>query len=119
MIFSNRDYFASTKPIEEKIRLQAQDFIKENEEIICTFDSTDIVAFFTNKKIIFASNIKSKFFETEILPYTSISRCNVIGSSDIKYGKLDIAVSDEIILSFLLPEYKDAVELCNKILLYI
>ncbi len=116
MLFSNRDYFFTTEQPDEKINLQAQQFISAGETVTHIFESGDITAFFTDKKIIFANDIKSKFFETELLPYTSISRCNVIGSSDTKYGRLKIGVCDEIILSFLLNEYSDAAELCRMIL---
>ncbi len=117
MLFSNRDYHYADQPTENELLLQAQNFIADNEEIIYTFHSDDIVTFFTNKKIIFVGDIKSKFPETELLPYKSINRCIVVDSAEEKYGKLDLIVSDEIIISFLLPTQKDAIDLCNKILL--
>ncbi len=119
MLFSNREYFLRTEPIDKNLQLQAQAFITKDEIIIQTFDTNEIVAIFTNKKILFVSDIKSKFFETELLPYSSISRCTVLGSYDMDYGKLEISVTDEIIIPFLFTEYKDAVNLCNKILSYI
>ncbi len=116
MLFSNRDYFTATEPIDEKLLSRAKDFITDDEEIIYTCDSTDIVTFFTNKKAIFVSDIVSQYFEVELLPYKSISRCTVIGSYTVPYGKLDICVSDEIILAFLLDSYNEARALCQKIL---
>ncbi len=116
MLYSNHDFYCITDPIDKKLMSQAQQFIVDNEEIIYTFDSTDIVAFFTNKKIIFVGNIRSKYFETDIVPYSSLIRCNVIGCFDPPYGMLHICINDDIVTPFYLPEYEDAVKLCRSIL---
>ena len=58
---------------------------------------------------------KNKFYETELLPYQSISRSSVLGTPNANHGKLELYISDEIILTFYIPIYSDAVKLCRMI----
>lgn len=124
MLYSKIEYSSTTKPLDEYIMLQVHTFLTENEEIIQAFDGDDVVAFFTNKKIIFVclpsnpGGPKTRC-KAELLPYRSISRCSVLGSSDTKHGKLKPAVSDNITLTFYIPKYSDAIDLCRKISEYI
>ncbi len=38
MLFSNRDYFFTTEPIDTKLQSQAQDFFTDNEAVTHTFE---------------------------------------------------------------------------------
>ncbi len=115
MLFSKREYLLTTKPVDEQIMTIIQKFLTDNECVLSIFDGSEVFAFFTNKKIIFVCRRTGSIYETELLPYQSISRCIVLGSQDAGYGKLELVISDEIIISFCLPKYMDAVKLYRQI----
>ncbi len=113
MIYSKLEYSLTNKPIDSKILAQIQPFLIDDEEILYTFDGYDIVAIFSSKKIIFVCTASGDFCETEFLPYHSITRCTTFGSPNAKHSKLELAVSDDIIVTFCLPAYDDAAKLCR------
>ena len=115
MLYSNREYSLTTKSIDVETMSLAYSFLTDGEKITHTFDAGDIIALFTTKKIIFVYIEKNKFYETELLPYQSISRSSVIGTPNANHGKLELYISDEIILTFYMPIYSDAVKLCRMI----
>ncbi len=116
MLFSKREYTLADKPAAEQIVMQAQAFLSESEKILYTFGNDEVIAFFTNKKAMFVSDRRGCAYETDILPYHCIKRCIVLGAPDVAHGKLELVVSDEIIVSFYLPQYDDATRLCRIIL---
>ncbi len=116
MIFSKREYSLTTETVAEQITAQAQDFLTENESILYTFDNDEVIAFFTDKKVLFVRSDMTRVYETEILPYRSINRCIVLGTPNVEHGKLELVLSDEIIISFYIPKYDDAVKLCRILL---
>ncbi len=116
MLYSKREYSLSARPVDEQIVTKAQEFLTDNEAVLHTFDNDEVIAFFTSKKIIFICSNIEHICEIEILPYQSISRCLVIGSPNTEHGKLEIVVSDEIIISFYMPKYDTAKDLCRAIL---
>ena len=115
MLYSNREYSLTNKTIDAETMSLAYSFLTEDEKITHTFDADDIIALFTTKKIIFVHIAKNKFYETELLPYQSISRHSVLGVPNANHGKLELYLSDEIILTFYMPIYSDAVKLCRMI----
>ncbi len=116
MIFSKREYTLANKPVSEQIVTQVQAFLTDGEKVLYTFDNNEVIAFFTDKKAVFATDRNGHTYETEILPYHSINRCIVLGTPDAVHGKLELVVSDEVVVSFSLPQYDDAVKLCHIIL---
>ncbi len=118
MIYSNREYALTDEAIPEPVTEQMQLFLDDNEEALYTFDNSEVIAFFTDKKILFVRSDTARVYETEALPYQSIVRCIVLGLPNAEHGKLELVVSDEIVITFYIPEYADAVKLCRIILQY-
>ena len=55
MFFPKNEYSLTTKPLDKLTSLQVENFLGSDEKIIQIFDGEDIVAVFTDKKIIFVS----------------------------------------------------------------
>ncbi len=116
MLFSSEEYVLNDKPVNEMMLTIVQEFLGKNEKVSHTFDGDNIFAFFTNRKIIF---VCSDFYETEIMPYSSIESFVVLGTPNTVRGRFKITLSDGIDISFCLPKYNDAVKLCNQLISYI
>ncbi len=116
MLYSKQEYSLTNKSVSKQAIIQMQSFLSDTEEVLYTFDNNEVLAFFTSKKLIFVCTDTNRVYETEVLPYQSINRCTVIGLPEYKHGKLELVVSDEIVITFYLPEYADAVKLCHTVL---
>ncbi len=119
MLYPKIEYSLTTKPLDNLTMLQVENFLNENETIFKVFDGIDIVAIFTDKKIIFVRippnpMAQSIRYEVEVLPYASICHYSVLRLSDKQHGKLELKFLDEG-LTFYLPEYCDAIDLSKKI----
>ena len=123
MLYPKIEYSLTTKPLDNLTMLQVQNFLTEDESILKVFDGIDVIAVFTDKKIIFVSippnpMAQSIQYEVEVLPYTSICQYSVLRLSNKHHGKLELKFLGGV-LTFYLPEYRDAVDLSKKIEQYI
>ncbi|MDO4743757.1 MAG: hypothetical protein Q4A86_00030 [Clostridia bacterium] len=113
MFFPKNEYSLTTKPLDKLTSLQVENFLGSDEKIIQIFDGEDIVAVFTDKKIIFVSILPNPMvvsiqYEVEVLPYRNICRYSILHLSNTQHGKLELTFPGGV-LSFYIPEYHDAV----------
>jgi len=96
-----------------------ESFLLEDEEIIKSispYKSGEVLAWFTNKRLIFTSSpadisASGKTTEFEFLPYKNIQRYSLLDGNTSDSFKVELFVSDKIDVSFFVTNADDAMRI--------
>ena len=100
----------------EMLLLEGEEFVKS----VSPYKSGEVVAWFTNKRIIFTSSavslsVPGKTAEVEFLPYRSIKRYTFLNGNSGSEFKVDIFLGDELDVSFFMSGIGEAMEVLKLI----
>ena len=121
--FLKSDFFKTEKIFDRAYMSYLERFFLEGEEFlknISPYKSGDVVAWFTNKRIIFTSasadfGVAGQTTEIEFLLYKSIQRYSFLDANTSEEYKIELFISDKINVSFFMTEIKDAAEVLKLI----
>ena len=96
----------------EMLLVEGEEFVKS----ISPYKSGEVIAWFTNKRVIFTSSaiefcVPGKVNEVEFLPYRSAKRYAFLEGNNGKEFKVDIFLADELDVSFFMSDMGDAMEI--------
>ncbi len=109
MIYSLKSSFFKSELLFDRAYMSyLEQFLLEGEEIIKSmspYKSGEVVAWFTNKRIIFTSSpaemsVPGNIWEIEFLPYKSIQRYSFLDGNTSDSFKIELFISDKLDISF-------------------